>query len=114
MVFGDIPDFGGLERQTDRTWPRRHGRYLSRPANLHGRARSGPEGHSARVLGDDNIRRRFLREAQLAGEIDHENVALVHLRGQEGDSYFYAMQLVEGVDLDRLVKAKGPSMCAMP
>jgi trehalose/maltose transport system substrate-binding protein len=60
------------------------------------------------LLGDDNVRRRFLREAQLAGEIDHENVALVHLRGQEGDSYFYAMQLVEGVDLDRLVKAKGP------
>jgi serine/threonine protein kinase len=60
------------------------------------------------LLGDDNVRRRFLREAQLAGDIDHENVALVHLRGQEGDSYFYAMQLVEGVDLDRLVKAKGP------
>src|SRR5260221_5080025 len=60
------------------------------------------------LLGDDNIRRRFLREAQLAGEIDHENVALVHLRGQEGDSYFYAMQLVEGVDLDRYVKANGP------
>ena len=60
------------------------------------------------LLGDDNVRRRFLREAQLAGEIDHENVALVHLRGQEGDSYFYAMQLVEGVDLDRYVKANGP------
>jgi serine/threonine protein kinase/Flp pilus assembly protein TadD len=60
------------------------------------------------LLGDDNIRRRFLREAQLAGEIDHENIALVHLRGQEGDSYFYAMQLVEGVDLDRYVKARGP------
>jgi serine/threonine protein kinase len=60
------------------------------------------------LLGDDNVRRRFLREAQLAGEIDHENVALVYLRGQEGDSYFYAMQLVEGVDLDRYVKANGP------
>jgi serine/threonine protein kinase len=60
------------------------------------------------LLGDDNVRRRFLREAQLAGEIDHENVALVYLRGQEGDSYFYAMQLVEGVDLDRYVKTKGP------
>jgi len=59
------------------------------------------------LLGDDNVRRRFLREAQLAGEIDHENVALVHLRGQEGDSYFYAMQLVEGVDLDRYVKTNG-------
>src|SRR6201993_2717457 len=59
-------------------------------------------------LGDDNVRHRFLREAQLAGEISHENVAPVYLRGQEGDSYFYAMQLVEGVDLDRYVKANGP------
>ena len=59
-------------------------------------------------LGDDNVRRRFLREARLAGEIGHENVAPVHLRGQEGDSYFYAMELVEGVDLDRYVKANGP------
>ena len=58
-------------------------------------------------LSDDNVRRRFLREAQLAGEIGHENVASVHLRGQEGDSYFYAMELVEGVDLDRYVKANG-------
>ena len=60
------------------------------------------------LLSDDNIRRRFLREAQLAGEIDHENVALAYSRGQEGDSYFYAMQLVEGIDLDRFVKAHGP------
>jgi serine/threonine protein kinase len=60
------------------------------------------------LLGDENVRRRFLREAELAGEIDHENVALVYLRGEEGDSYFYAMQLVEGIDLDRYVKANGP------
>ncbi|MBV8225364.1 MAG: protein kinase, partial [Verrucomicrobia bacterium] len=59
-------------------------------------------------LGDENVRRRFLREARLAGEIGHENVAPVYLRGQEGDSYFYAMELVEGVDLDRYVKANGP------
>src|SRR5246127_3181752 len=60
------------------------------------------------LLGEDDVRRRFLQEARLAGEIDHENVALVYLSGQEGDSYFYAMQLVEGVDLDRYVKANGP------
>ena len=59
-------------------------------------------------LGDDNVRRRFLREAQLAGEIGHESVAPVYLRGQEGDSFFYAMELVEGVDLDRYVKGNGP------
>jgi serine/threonine protein kinase/regulator of sirC expression with transglutaminase-like and TPR domain len=59
-------------------------------------------------LGDDNIRRRFLREAKLAGDLDHENIALVYSRGQEGDSFYYAMQLVPGTDLDRYVKANGP------
>jgi serine/threonine protein kinase len=60
------------------------------------------------LMGDEGIRKRFLREAQIAGAIEHPNVALVYSRGQEGDSYFYAMQLVEGVDLDRYVKKHGP------
>jgi tetratricopeptide (TPR) repeat protein/serine/threonine protein kinase len=60
------------------------------------------------LMGDEGIRKRFLREAQIAGAIEHPNVALVYSRGQEGDSYFYAMQLVDGVDLDRYVKKHGP------
>src|SRR6202522_3204236 len=60
------------------------------------------------LMGDEGIRKRFLREAQIAGAIEHTNVALVYSRGQEGDSYFYAMQLVPGVDLDKYVKARGP------
>jgi serine/threonine protein kinase len=60
------------------------------------------------LMGDEGIRKRFLREAQIAGAIEHPNVALVYSRGQEGDSYFYAMQLVDGVDLDRYVKQHGP------
>ena len=63
---------------------------------------------SPALMGDEGIRKRFLREAQIAGSIEHPNVALVYSRGQEGDSYFYAMQLVEGVDLDRYVKEHGP------
>jgi hypothetical protein len=64
------------------------------------------------LLGDDSMRKRFLREAQIAGNIEHPNVASVYARGQEGDSYFYAMQLVAGVDLDRYVKANGPLTAA--
>ena len=60
------------------------------------------------LMGDEGIRKRFLREAQTAGAIEHPNVALVYSRGQEGDSYFYAMQLVDGVDLDKYVKEHGP------
>jgi len=60
------------------------------------------------LMGDDGVRKRFLREAQIAGAIEHPSVALVYSRGQEGDSYFYAMQLVPGVDLDKYIKARGP------
>jgi serine/threonine protein kinase/tetratricopeptide (TPR) repeat protein len=60
------------------------------------------------LMGDEGIRKRFLREAQIAGAIEHPNVALVYSRGQEGDSYFYAMQLVAGVDLDKYIKERGP------
>src|ERR1700678_1013003 len=60
------------------------------------------------LMGDEGIRKRFLREAQIAGAIEHTNVALVYSRGQEGDSYFYAMQLARGVSLDKYVKARGP------
>jgi serine/threonine protein kinase/tetratricopeptide (TPR) repeat protein len=60
------------------------------------------------LMGDDGVRKRFLREAQIAGAIEHPNVALVYSRGQEGDSYFYAMQLAPGVDLDKYIKARGP------
>jgi len=42
------------------------------------------------LLGDDHIRRRFFREAQVAGSIDHPNIAPVYSRGQEGDSDYYA------------------------
>ncbi|MBV8102784.1 MAG: tetratricopeptide repeat protein [Verrucomicrobia bacterium] len=60
------------------------------------------------LMGDEGIRKRFLREAQIAGAVEHPNVALVYSRGQEGDSYFYAMQLVNGVDLERYVRTRGP------
>jgi tetratricopeptide (TPR) repeat protein len=60
------------------------------------------------LLADDNIRRRFLREAKLAGRLRHRNVAAVYSRGQEGDSYYYAMELVAGMDLEKYVKANGP------
>jgi serine/threonine protein kinase/Flp pilus assembly protein TadD len=60
------------------------------------------------LMGEEGIRKRFLREAQIAGAIEHPNVALVYSRGQEGDSYFYAMQLVAGVDLDKYIKERGP------
>jgi serine/threonine protein kinase len=63
---------------------------------------------SDRYLGDESARLRFLREARAAASVRHPNVASVFHLGRTGDSYFYAMEFVEGETLERLIKRSGP------
>ncbi len=63
---------------------------------------------SAEQLNSPQAKRRFLREAQAAALILHPHVATIFQFGQEGDAYFYAMEFVEGEDLDRYVARQGP------
>ena len=58
-------------------------------------------------LHDDVGRERFLREARAAAHLDHPNVAAIFHRGQEGGTYFYAMQFIEGETLDAYVRRRG-------
>src|SRR5450432_3395611 len=53
-------------------------------------------------------RERFLREARAAARLRHPNVASVYHLGQDGSSYFYSMEFVEGETLQSLVKREGP------
>jgi Protein kinase domain len=55
---------------------------------------------SERYLGDESARLRFLREARAAARLRHSNVASVFHLGRTGNSYFYAMEFVEGETLD--------------
>ena len=55
---------------------------------------------NARFVGDESARRRFVREAQAAASVRHPNVASVFHLGKSGDSYFYAMEFVDGESLD--------------
>ena len=66
----------------------------------------------AELLNSPQARRRFLREAQTAAKIDHPHVATVLYFGEEGDTYFYAMQFVNGEDLERYVERIGPLSAA--
>jgi serine/threonine protein kinase len=62
---------------------------------------------SARYLGDESARLRFLREARAAASVRHPNVASgLHL-GRTGSGYFYAMEFVDGETLECLVKRLG-------
>jgi serine/threonine protein kinase len=59
---------------------------------------------NARFIGDESARRRFVREARAAASVRHPNVASVFHLGKSGDSYFYAMEFVEGESLDKVIR----------
>ncbi|HZT52763.1 MAG TPA: serine/threonine-protein kinase [Gaiellaceae bacterium] len=57
---------------------------------------------------DDELRRRFLREARLAARLAHPNVVRVFDVGQDGGRPFIAMEYVEGETLAELLARRGP------
>jgi serine/threonine protein kinase len=63
---------------------------------------------ASELLRSPQAKHRFLREAQTAALIQHPHVATVFHFGQEGDAYFYAMEFVDGEDLERYVARQGP------
>ncbi|MFL5960225.1 MAG: serine/threonine-protein kinase [Gaiellaceae bacterium] len=57
---------------------------------------------------DEDLRRRFLREARLAARLGHPNVVRVFDVGEDGGRPFIAMEYVEGETLAELVARRGP------
>ncbi len=50
--------------------------------------------------GDTRLQRRFLEEAQIAGQLDHPGIVPIHELGLDADGQpFFAMRLVRGEDL---------------
>lgn len=47
---------------------------------------------------------RFKREAQAAAQLHHTNIVPVYMVGEDRGYYFYAMQLIEGQSLDRVLR----------
>jgi YD repeat-containing protein len=64
--------------------------------------------------GDPRTEARFLREIKALGRVEHPNLVKVFTSGSEGDDWFYAMELVEGADLDgvceQLAKGAAPTL----
>src|SRR5262245_28656081 len=57
----------------------------------------------ANALRDEKSQERFRREARAAARLHHTNIVPVFEVGQEGDTCFYAMQLIQGQGLDLVV-----------
>lgn len=58
-----------------------------------------------RHLGDDRSQRRFVEEAQIAGQLDHPGIVPIHELGIDADGRpFFAMKLVRGRDLGELLE----------
>jgi serine/threonine protein kinase len=51
---------------------------------------------------------RFLREIRSVARLRHPNIVTAYHASRFGPSVLFAMEYVEGLDLSRLVKAKGP------
>ena len=62
---------------------------------------------SAAILGNPEMGRRFLREAQSAARLNHPNVVTLHEFGEDAGRFFMAMELLEGEDLSRTLKRAG-------
>ncbi len=54
---------------------------------------------TASLGADEEIRKRFLREAQSAARLNHPNIITVYDFGEEQGKIYMAMELLEGRDL---------------
>src|SRR5262249_61584581 len=48
---------------------------------------------------------RFQREAEAAAKLHHTNIVPIYATGEEGGTHYYAMELIEGPSLDRVIRA---------
>jgi serine/threonine protein kinase len=59
-------------------------------------------------LKDSETVRRFQREIEAAAQLEHPNVVRAYDADQAGDVHFFVMEYVEGIDLGKLVRQRGP------
>jgi serine/threonine protein kinase len=83
--------------------------YKAFDTNLH--CHVGLKVISSTLLDSETAADRFLREARAAARLRHRNVASVFHLGKHGDSYFYAMEFIDGETLLYRVKRDGPLNC---
>jgi serine/threonine protein kinase len=63
---------------------------------------------SDRIIGKPGVRDRFLREIRAVAKLQHPNIVTAYSAFRAGESLVFAMEFADGLDLARMVKAKGP------
>ena len=58
---------------------------------------------------DDRVR-RFQREARAASALNHPHIVSIYDAGQDGNTYFIAMELISGAPLDQWLKSESPDL----
>ncbi len=61
-----------------------------------------------KLVEDKNLLRRFYREAQAAGNLQHPNIVTIYELGEGDGTPFIAMELLEGESLDRIIARREP------
>jgi serine/threonine protein kinase len=57
---------------------------------------------------DDKLRQRFLREAEIAGRLEHRNIVTVHSFGYHGNVPYMVQEYLEGEDLKQTIDTNVP------
>jgi eukaryotic-like serine/threonine-protein kinase len=51
----------------------------------------------------EEMRRRFFKEAEIAGKLSHPSIVTIHDIGEDGDLTYMAMEFLEGINLEKYV-----------
>src|SRR5215471_18548081 len=92
-------------------------------AELHLAATKGIEGFEKLVAlkmilptfsSDEQLVQMLIEEAKIAGQLSHVNVTHIFDLGKVGETYYIAMEFVDGTDLFRLLRAAAQRDLWMP
>jgi serine/threonine protein kinase len=61
-----------------------------------------------RATGSDDSVQRFQREVRAAARLSHPNIVAAYDAGEHNGTHYLVMELVDGIDLGRLVRQSGP------
>ena len=60
------------------------------------------------LVGQPGLIERFLREARAAARLKHPHIVTIYDVGQEGSTYYFVMEYVEGPSLAEALRQRGP------